>query len=99
MDEYRDLNLTLVKADNAVEAGLHRIQMLMSTGCLKIFPQCTRLLAELRKYSRAENGKIRKQDDHLLDALRYCLFTDKVLKPLRPPHKPKVITMRSQRFR
>jgi len=75
-----------------VEAGLHRIQMLMSTGCLKIFPHCTSLLAELRKYSRNENGQIRKQDDHLLDALRYAIHTEKVMRPCRPYEKPEVIT-------
>jgi hypothetical protein len=64
--------------------------MLMSTKQLKIFPQCTSLLAELRKYSRDENGKIRKQVDHLLDALRYCLFTEKVMEPLRPYEKTTV---------
>jgi phage terminase large subunit-like protein len=90
LTEYRDLDLKLFPAKNAVEAGLHRIQMLMSTGCLKIFPHCTKLLAELRKYSRDENGKIRKQDDHLLDALRYVLFTDKAMKPCQPLMKPKV---------
>ncbi len=90
MDEYRDLDLRLRPALNAVEAGIHRVQMLISTGRLKVFPQCTRLLAELRKYSRDENGHIRKQDDHLLDALRYVLFTDKTIRPLRPVTTPKV---------
>jgi phage terminase large subunit-like protein len=90
MNEYKDLGLRLLPADNAVEAGLHRVQMLMSTSRLKIFPQCTALLAELRKYSRDENGKIKKQDDHLLDALRYCLFTKNVMRPVRPYMKPKV---------
>jgi hypothetical protein len=50
-----------------------------------------KLMAEMRKYSRNENGQIRKQDDHLLDALRYVLFTEKTIRPLRPPQKPKVI--------
>jgi hypothetical protein len=90
MSEYRKLGLKLFPADNSVEAGLHRCQMLMTTGKLKIFPQCTRLLAELRKYSRNEDGKIRKMDDHALDAMRYCLFTEKVMRPLRPYVKPKV---------
>lgn len=88
MDEYRDLELKLFPADNAVEAGIHRIQMLMSTDKLKVFPHCTGLLAEFRKYSRDENGKIRKQDDHLLDALRYAMHTEKTMKPLRPIRKP-----------
>ena len=92
MGEYKDLGLRLLAADNAVEAGLHRVQMLMSTGRLKIFPQCTGLLAELRKYSRDENGKIRKQDDHLLDALRYVMFTDNVMRPLKPIERPRVNT-------
>ncbi len=91
MSEYRDLGLSIFPADNSVEAGLHKVQMLMTSGKLKIFPTCTRLLAELRKYSRNEDGKIRKMDDHALDAMRYCLFTEKVMTPLRPFTKPKVI--------
>jgi len=91
MREYRDLDLRLRPAENAVEAGLHRVQMLMSTGRLKIFPSCVKTLAELRTYSRNEDGKIRKQNDHLLDSLRYVLFTDHVIRPLKPMSKPKVI--------
>ena len=91
IDQYRDLNLKLRVADNRVEAGIHRVQMLMSTGKLRIFETCPRLLAELRKYSRDENGKIRKRDDHLLDALRYVIMTPQVHRVPKPFRKPKVI--------
>jgi hypothetical protein len=90
LDQYRDCGLKLFRADNAVEAGIHKIQILMDEGRLKIYPKCTGLLGELRKYSRDENGKIRKQDDHLLDALRYIIATEKAQTRPRPPgHKPK----------
>ncbi len=91
LDSYRELNLKLRPADNRVEAGIHRVQMLMATGQLKIFNYCTKLLAELRKYSRDENGKIRKKDDHLVDALRYVIMTPQVHRVPRGFRKAKVI--------
>ena len=90
IEEYRDLNLKLVAADNRVEAGIHRVQMLMATGSLKIFSHCHRTLAEMRKYSRNEDGKIMKRDDHLMDALRYVIMTEEVHRVAKPFGKPRV---------
>ena len=91
MNEYQDLGLSLVVGENAVEAGIHRVQGLMSTGRFKVFNTCLPLLAELRKYQRTEDGKIRKQDDHLLDALRYVINTERAMARPRPRNwKPKV---------
>ena len=46
----------------------------------------------IKRIERDENGKIRKQDDHLLDALRYIINTEKAqTRPRDPSWKPKVI--------
>jgi hypothetical protein len=85
--------LKLIPADNAVEAGLHRVQTLMDSGQLKISPNCNNLLHELRMYGRNEEGKIQKRNDHLLDALRYICNTPQALTRPRPAnYKPRVFS-------
>lgn len=74
-DEYRALGLLLFDADNAVEAGIHAVYRRLSAGRLKIFTTCRALLSEIRLYHRDENGKVVKEDDHAVDALRYLIMT------------------------
>jgi phage terminase large subunit-like protein len=73
VDLYRAAGLEVFPADNTVEAGIFDIYGRMTTGRLKIFSSCTQILSELRIYRRDEKGKIVKQNDHLLDALRYVV--------------------------
>lgn len=75
LDEYRKLGLQLVPADNAVEAGIHAVYQRLAAGRLKIFKSCRALLSELRLYHRDEKGKVVKENDHALDALRYLIMT------------------------
>ena len=74
--EYEDLDLELIKANNAVHAGLRHVLILMQTGRLKIFETLVYLKKELRLYRRDEKGKIVKANDHLMDDMRYLLNTD-----------------------
>jgi Terminase RNaseH-like domain len=71
LDMYRDLGLDLVAAENSVETGIYELLMRMTSGRLKIFKSCQNLLAEYRLYRRDEKGRICKEKDHALDALRY----------------------------
>ena len=75
LDEYRALGLTVIPADNAVEAGIFAVHRRMASGRLKIFKTCSNLLSELRLYRRDEKGKIVKERDHAADAMRYLLMT------------------------
>ena len=75
-DEYEKFGLELVKADNAVSAGIHRVLTLMQTGQLKVFNTLLYFRKEFRLYRRNEKGKIVKQNDHLMDCARYLLKTD-----------------------
>jgi len=73
--EYMALGLHLVDADNAVEAGIHACYQRMVSGRLKVFSTCRNWLSEFRIYRRDENGKIVKDNDHLMDATRYLIMT------------------------
>jgi hypothetical protein len=68
---YQQLGLSLITADNGVESGLYKVWTRMSTGRLKVFSTCQNFFEEFRIYRRDEKGKIIKEKDHLLDALRY----------------------------
>lgn len=75
MEEYEALGLQLVTAENAVEAGLFEVWTRMTTGRLRIFRSLTHLVQELRLYRRDERGAVVKQNDHLMDAMRYLVMT------------------------
>lgn len=71
VDEYRKLELNLILADNAVEAGITRVVNRLSVGKLKVFSTCSNFLQEYRIYARDKDGRIIKKRDHLMDCLRY----------------------------
>lgn len=69
--DYTALGLHLTLADNGVESGLYAVWNRLSTGRLKVFRNLTRFLEEYRLYRRDENGKVVKENDHLMDDMRY----------------------------
>jgi phage terminase large subunit-like protein/dsDNA-binding SOS-regulon protein len=72
------------KGANSLEAGVEEVRAMMVEGRLKIFPQCTNLIAEFQAYKRGDDGKIAKgQADHALDALRYLVKRFKVIARTR----------------
>ena len=75
MQEYRALDLTLVNADNSVEAGIMACYRRMSSGRLKVFSTCVNWLREYNIYRRDEKGKVVKENDHAMDATRYLVMT------------------------
>jgi len=72
--EYRKEGLDVRPADNAVEAGIFAVWQRLQTGRLKIFSNCQNLLREYETYQRDLDGKIKKVDDHELDATRYLVM-------------------------
>lgn len=75
IDEYRSLGLSLVEADNTVEAGIMACYRRMSSGRLKVFSTLGNWVREYRIYRRDENGKVVKENDHAMDATRYLIMT------------------------
>lgn len=72
IDELRRLGLKIHVANNALTAGIAEVLDAMINGKLKIFTTCTKLFDELSTYSYNDNGELStRQDDHLLDTLRY----------------------------
>ena len=47
----------------------------MSSGRLKVFASLNNWKAEYRLYRRDEKGKIVKEGDHLMDAMRYNIMS------------------------
>lgn len=82
--QYRELGLEITPADNSVEAGIYMVWQALELGRLKIFSTCQGLLTEKRLYRRDEKGKIVKENDHLLDALRYGLVRFRAIARQRP---------------
>lgn len=68
--------LNLVKADKrSVEAGIAKICTMFEAKQIKIFNTLQNWLREKRGYRRDEDNKIVKKHDHLMDAMRYFIFT------------------------
>jgi phage terminase large subunit-like protein len=71
---YREFGVKLFPADNAVEAGIYQIQEMLATGRLKFFRSLSELAKEYVVYRRDQKGRVVKENDHLLDALRYAVM-------------------------
>ena len=84
---YRDEGLELWEADNSRESGIYRIYQMLSFGQLKVFKTLRNWLGEYRIYRRDENGKVVKQNDHLMDATRYYAMTGMQIAEVRPMEK------------
>lgn len=75
MAKYQQHGLELSQADNSVETGIQEVFERMLTGRLKIFRTCEGLLSERRSYARDDKGRVKKMNDHRLDALRYGIVS------------------------
>jgi phage terminase large subunit-like protein len=81
--KYRESGIRLRlpnKASGSVGAGIEAVLERLTTGRLKVFSTCIKLIEEMRKYRRetretafSEHSEIVKKDDHLCDALRYLV--------------------------
>lgn len=76
---YRECGLSLTPALNTVEAGIYEVWQLMTSGKLKVFRSLGNWLSEFRLYQRDQDGKIVKQNDHLMDATRYLIMSGRNL--------------------
>jgi hypothetical protein len=84
LDLYRQQGLDLDVSKNGVDTGLFDVWERLSTGRLKVFSTCSNLLAEYRLYRRDEKGRIVKEFDHLMDALRYLVVSGLLRATVEP---------------
>lgn len=84
MIEYNDLGLHLSKAANAVEAGIFEVWSRMTTNRLRVFQSLAKWLEEFRIYRRDLNGKVVKENDHLMDCTRYLCMTGVNIATVKP---------------
>lgn len=98
-DEYLELGLNITPANNEVTAGINYLRQLFLKDKIHIHSRCKDLIDELQQYqwkaqSDSQKGetdeqeKVRKFNDHLLDQLRYAIYS-KSVAPTPDAPKPK----------
>jgi len=75
------------KASNSVEAGLLCILEGFKTGRIKVFQHLEELFKEMRMYHR-KAGKIAKNSDDIMDAMRYCIMSKQHAQIETQDYKP-----------
>ena len=71
----------ILDADNEVLDGIRFVSNLLANGTLKVCKRCKNLIDEFGTYTWSSKSrklgedKPQKANDHLLDSLRYCLYT------------------------
>jgi phage terminase large subunit-like protein len=86
VEDYKALGLDLQMADNGVESGLYAVWNRLSTGRIKVFKSLGAWLTEFRLYRRDDKGKVVKENDHLMDCMRYLesRMSGMRAKPVKP---------------
>lgn len=83
-DEYLDNGISLIPAQNEVNAGINRVAEFFKAGKIKIFSNCKNLIHELERYHWSEERETNqgvlepkpyKSLDHLCDCLRYLVMS------------------------
>ncbi len=88
LEQYKQLGLDVEVAINAVEAGLSTVWEMLSTGQLKLFSTLVNTRSEMRLYRRDEQGRVVKENDHLMDALRYDIMSGLARAKMQPVENP-----------
>lgn len=84
----RKAGLNVREVSKDIVAGVDHVRELFKQGRIHIHPDCKNLIMELETYrypdkkpDQNEQEKPIKENDHLLDALRYALYTNKPEPP------------------
>lgn len=98
-DEYLEQDFPIIKANNEVTAGINYVKQMFSNKRIHIHSRCAALVSELYQYqwkdqpttqvgTIEEPEKIRKINDHLVDALRYALYSKPTAPEPESPYQP-----------
>jgi len=74
-DFYRPCVKRVTGALNSVEPGLNMVRMLFNEDRIKITSNCVNLIHELQNYQYNDKGNIIKENDDMVDALRYGIIS------------------------
>ena len=74
-DMLKAEGLKLEFPDKAVEAGIYKVWEMLTNGKLKVFKSCLNFQEEYKLYRRDEKGKVVKEKDHIMDAMRYLIMS------------------------
>lgn len=75
INKYKAQGVSMRLPNKSVDAGIQEVMSRLSTGRLKIFSTCQKVLDELRRYRYNDKQQIVKEHDHLMDALRYIVMS------------------------
>lgn len=75
IDLYKARGVNLTLANKAVDMGIAAVMSRLSTGKLKVFNTCQKWLHEYRMYSYDDKQRIKKVNDHLMDATRFGIVS------------------------
>lgn len=73
IDIYKRLGLKIKPANNEVESGIYNTWNKLSNGKIKVFSTLPNFQKEYVVYRRDLTGKVVKENDHLMDCLRYII--------------------------
>lgn len=68
-----DIGLNIRAANNEVQTGLAWTYERLSLGKIKVFSTCINFFEEYMLYRRDMDGRIIKENDHLMDCMRYII--------------------------
>lgn len=95
MQVYIGEGLKLQEAERQQrESGILECQNRFGQGRLKIFSSCNKTRSEYRLYRRDEKGKVVKEYDHLMDAMRYFVMN---MQEVARVNRRRVISYRGNR--
>lgn len=81
----RSVDFRPISADNDVINGIRCTSTAMERGLIKVHKRCTSWKKEAQSYvwdDTATEDRPIKDSDHLMDAMRYFVYTKKIVKPL-----------------
>ena len=84
IEAYRTAGLKLFPADNFVEAGISACYDRMTTGRLKVSSWLENFRFEFNIYRRDKKQKVVKENDHLMDCMRYMILSGLRIARPRP---------------